>query len=1034
MLRSPLFLLIGQSFFFGLTLSLLVIPASALFLDAFGSERLPYTYIAVALLGAGLASTLAALQRRWSLSRLATGTSLLLAAILFLSWAALLLAAAAWLSFVLLVLFALYLQIGFVFLGGQAGRLFEVRQIKRLFPRVVSGFAVGFLAGGLLAVPLVPLVGRTEHLLLATTASTLMLLLLQAMTGRRFADELATPEQGAGGGPRVPMRHLLTRRFVLLIFLYQILSAVASQLLDFMVFDQAARRFAGSEALAQFVGNYTWILNLVDILFLSLLAGYLLSRFGLRFGLAANPADVALLLLAMLAAGVLQGTGSSAFFLLVLAARISDIALTDGATRTSLNAAYQALPPAERLAVQTGVEGIGVPLALGIAGGILLLFNAIPALTPLHLVLLTLVVTLGWLGAAFLVYREYGANLLRVLKRRHLAPVELTIADASTLAVVERLARSDVLRDVRLGLDLLRDGGRDREYVAHLIDLVQSPRADHQIEALGRIEAGALHLAVPALEQVVARETNPLVRGRALRSAAALAPGGDPDRLVRHLDDPEEAVRFEAMVALLRYGGAAGREQIEPRLHQMAAAADATERERLADLLRESEMRRVDALLEPLLRDEQVAVRRAALAAVTPERAPALLPHVAAALDDPATRSAAVTVLTRAPVDLLPLLAAALEGERPRRAERLLRLCRRRACPDAAPLLLGHLDHPDRALRAQILATLAAGGYRAGGAAREKVDAAIRAEAAYALRALAARVDLGEAPALEPLLRGLADEAARAVRLLFGHLALRYDPRALDRAADHLREGSREERALALEMLEVTLAPDLQRLVLPLVEPAWSDEQRIEALAAHLPLVRQSREAWLREISRGEDGAWPSSWLRGCGCAAARHLGLALDCEEAGGDVMLQTIERVSILNRVDPFAGTPDDLLAAVATILEEVALSPGEMFIEDGAVEACMYIVVEGEVRVHHHEQTIITLGPGNTVGELAVLDPAPRSASVSAVGPVLLFRLDKGPFDEVMADRPEIAQGVIRTLARRLRAQGRLAGQPLAAPPSS
>jgi CRP-like cAMP-binding protein len=73
---------------------------------------------------------------------------------------------------------------------------------------------------------------------------------------------------------------------------------------------------------------------------------------------------------------------------------------------------------------------------------------------------------------------------------------------------------------------------------------------------------------------------------------------------------------------------------------------------------------------------------------------------------------------------------------------------------------------------------------------------------------------------------------------------------------------------------------------------------------------------------------------------------------------------------------------------------------------------------VWVHSDEHTILTLGPGKSVGELAVLDPEPRVASVSALEETRLFRIDKDAFDEVMADRPEIAQGVIRALCQRVR----------------
>ena len=51
--------------------------------------------------------------------------------------------------------------------------------------------------------------------------------------------------------------------------------------------------------------------------------------------------------------------------------------------------------------------------------------------------------------------------------------------------------------------------------------------------------------------------------------------------------------------------------------------------------------------------------------------------------------------------------------------------------------------------------------------------------------------------------------------------------------------------------------------------------------------------------------------------------------------------------------------------------------------------------------------------------MLAPAPRSASVTAIEPSLLLRLRRGPFEELLDDRPEIARAVISTLARMLQA---------------
>ena len=147
-------------------------------------------------------------------------------------------------SAVLLVLFPIALQLGFVFIGGQAGRLLDVRQMKELFPRVVSGFAVGFLVGGLLGIPLLALLGSTEHLLLATTVAQVAFLALLLETERRFPEVRAASTEDAPAVERPPLRTLFASGVVLLLLLYQVLSAMGSWVVDFLLFDRAAAQYS----------------------------------------------------------------------------------------------------------------------------------------------------------------------------------------------------------------------------------------------------------------------------------------------------------------------------------------------------------------------------------------------------------------------------------------------------------------------------------------------------------------------------------------------------------------------------------------------------------------------------------------------------------------------------------------------------------------------------------------------------------------------------------------------------------------------
>ena len=132
---------------------------------------------------------------------------------------------------------------------------------------------------------------------------------------------------------------------------------------------------------------------------------------------------------------------------------------------------------------------------------------------------------------------------------------------------------------------------------------------------------------------------------------------------------------------------------------------------------------------------------------------------------------------------------------------------------------------------------------------------------------------------------------------------------------------------------------------------------------------------------------------------------------------MLLTIERVALLKRVSLFERTPARVLAGLARTLEEETFPAGTTMTIEGAVEDWLFVLIDGSVRVTQWE-SVRELGPGDVVGELAVLASEPRVVTSVAVTDVHAFRLRKVDFDEALRTRPEIAAGVIAELVRRLR----------------
>ena len=874
-------LLFGQSLSLGVLLSLLINTASALFLTRFGSQNLPYVYIAVAILGIVVFYGYAELQRRFPLPTLSIATVSSIALFFGVTWLGLTLSDAGWITFLLMVSFSLIIQMGFVLLGNQAGRLFDVREIKGKFPRVVAGFAIGFLIGGFLISILTNVIGRVENLLLLAMIFSLSMLIILIITDRRYHDQLI---QAGSVQPRKPSKslwQLLAKRFVLLIVLYQMLSAMVSQLLDFMLFDQAAARYSDSLGLAHFLGNYTVALNISNILFLALFAGLLLSRFGLKFGMAANPVFDLIILVIEVGVGLTVGINSPLFFFMIMSARIIDITLTDGTTRGSINTAYQALPSQERVAVQTGVEGIGVPVALGLTGVILLLFNAIGTLSILHIAIFTLIVSVAWTGSALLAFRGYATSLVQTLRRRALDPAGLSLEDGSTLAVVEGLLRSDKVSEVRLALDMLTEsdhGSVDKYSTTLLIN--QNPAI--RVEGLNWIERRKLAGALPAVKECLDLDTEPMVKAAAAEAYCALEEGGAVERILPYLHDDNRETRRGAAVGLLRYGGIPGILAAGQWLTALERSPDPLDRRLVAQIISGVETANFYQPLLGLLCDEEPAVRRAALVAASRVRHPRLLTLIIDNLDMPGTRSAAMAAVLAYGDEILPHVASALADERrgsATRATRLLRACAQVRGSVVIDFLIAHIDQPDGAVRTALLGALSSCGYQAEPGDAPRIREMLKGEMQGAVRLLIAGQEVGEVVATKPLLSALADELDNVRQRVFYLLTYLFDRRVILKAFEGLQSGGGAQKALAMETLDVVLAANLKNMVLPLVDPRLSTEQRAQQLGQLLPVSGRDGEVRLLEMIVDEEGVWGYPWIRSCAIYAAGKLGFSQTAE-----------------------------------------------------------------------------------------------------------------------------------------------------------
>ena len=128
----------------------------------------------------------------------------------------------------------------------------------------------------------------------------------------------------------------------------------------------------------------------------------------------------------------------------------------------------------------------------------------------------------------------------------------------------------------------------------------------------------------------------------------------------------------------------------------------------------------------------------------------------------------------------------------------------------------------------------------------------------------------------------------------------------------------------------------------------------------------------------------------------------------------------VEHLSAVPLFSALSKKQLQLVAKKAQPVTAAAGHAIVTEGAAGAEFFVILDGQARVERHGSQVATLGPGGFFGDLALLDRAPRNASVIAETDMQLAKLGQPAFDDLLTNVPGFAKKLLAGLARRLRVE--------------
>lgn len=968
--------------------------SNALFLDQVGAEQLPWVYIVnaplVILGGLGYA----AWTRRSTTESVLSASTWILAVTVVGLWiwnaategTAAPFAAAAWYRFLLVF--------GLLGLWEIASAEFDVRQSKRLVPIVALGMMLAFMVGGTLVSVVTAVVGTNQLLLVSGVFFVLYAVAFQrAVNAADFSNSDATdPATPAEIVKDSFSRNLAAMRSITILLVF---------ISEFIFYEQVEANFDSDEGVATFLGLFLAGATLAMIVVTVAVTGRYMIRFGIGVGLATMPAGLLLGALVLGVWGAVAGEGTG-LFVLAVALNLLSLVLSN-AIETPVGAVvYQPMPVERRMPVRVAVDGwLGSVALLGV-GLLLLAVRAVGATSVLPFAWLLAAVALVGLWVARRLHGDYlGALTSATTLAFSGSPSARALVDGMAEdqgAIQSGLFGDDpgaALAIARLVHD--DDHASTQLVLPDLIDHVDDDVASMAMKAAAR--SGNAD-TIPRLELVIGDEArSSALRADALRTLHVL----DPDAAVGiakglgSLADAALFGRLDAQVAALDLATGSATAIDLPAL----AIASVDDQKRAASVIAAwpdespltSSAQDALALLLASSDDEVVA---ASLVAARPHFVADLAPTLVLLGVDSVQRRSVVEVLANGGAPAIDAINNSL-GELPE--DYVADLVDGVYAPNTRrPVLLHQFLSPDASSKVRRAGFDAV--RRADIELPATIDRITRDDVEWGRLILATYRDCD--PELDTALHlGLQEEFAAGRRTLWA--ALRAKGSA-DRVAELEAVASRsveDDRANAIEALDSFLPLKTRDLVVPMLEPV-SLTQALE-VATDLPEPLDNMASLERLRSFGRLGL------------ATRHL-ISHYLAPAKDPHMSEVLERVIALKRIDIFSTLPYSLLAELAESVEEQSFVAEQVIIEKGELGDVLFAITSGEVSI---PATGAVMGAGSAFGELAVLDPGPRTATVLARTDVTVLVVKRTMLLALTDRFPEVMTEIARVLATRLRA---------------
>jgi HEAT repeat protein len=978
--------------------------ADALFFLRFGVENLPYMFMLLGATNFMVSLTYAASLGKFDKRRFFVLLQIALAVVLLIERAAIALDVAVLYPILWITVNVISSILGLLS-WNIASEVCDTRQAKRLFALFVSAGILGSVVGNFMTGPLAQAIG-TENLLIVYAA----VLIIVSVIIRQIVRQLFKPIVKRGPSASFVAEVRAGFDYVRASSMFKTM-AVASVLFSLLYFSisfpfstAVAAAFPTEADVAGFLGVFSGIATAITFVVSLFMANRLYAHIGVVNAVLLLPI-VYFVGFVLLALNFALPTASLA--------RLSQLIVLGGIAGTAYSTFFNVVPPHRRGQVRSFDSGVPEQIGVALSGVLLILGEHV--LPPAHIFIMGMIVAVTCGCLVLRLRRSYGEALLAALRAGR---YEVFTAgerafsgfqgDANAIRVITSALHEAKPSTRRIAVEMLARM-KAATAIANIRPLLRDADADVRaaaIRALGDLDAHG------DVESIVALLGDPdaSVRAAAARTVADLQPEATSMLIATieaRLQDDDRSVRLQSALALAKIGQAArALPMLAMWLHDPDAHLRALTLETLGEIAAAQRARHTGAgvdveIVRQAFHDAAPITRRAAcraLALIQDETTiEPLIDHLGD--PDPSVRGAAAAALQAFGSQAISRVLHVLEVENDVVEEAALD-----ALTPNTPELLVPLQSYARREITQLRST------------RDRIAALSRSGRAIKL-----------------LSETLEAHAAANVQRLIRTIGLIGNAEAMALIGKSLRSRDGESRAEAIEALDTLGHKQLARQIIPLLEETPASERSCTTTTAITALLL-SNDRWVCALAAR---AIPEAGLRELIpdlhqlngksdplIRAAAHEAL-IELGEVKPMETLQTMsimERVLLLHEVPMFAALSLDDLKQIADIAREQWYGDDATICREGEEGHELFVLASGQVRVTkaagEAEKFLAVRSAGDFIGEMAILEATPRSATVRASGEVRTLVIDGDLFKTILRDRPDVSFAVLRGVMKRMR----------------